>query len=96
MKLSTDQGKTWTTGAPRERTWSGPPVALNDGSILLLENGKLVRSDGVVAGTVPKNAVELSGDDNLLYVALAGVDGLSKSFATSTDLGKTWKTFEPH
>lgn len=96
MKLSTDQGKTWTTSAPRARTWSGPPVALNDGSILLLENGKLVRSDGVVAGTVPKKAVELSGDDNLLSVALAGADGLeSKSIATSTDLGKTWKTFEP-
>ncbi|WP_433016709.1 WD40/YVTN/BNR-like repeat-containing protein [Kribbella sp. CA-294648] len=91
MKLSTDQGETWTTSAPRERTWTRPPVALNDGSVLLLEKGKLVRLNGEVVATAPKDAVELRGDDDLLYVA----SGESGSIATSTDLGKTWKTFEP-
>ncbi len=97
LKVTTDHGKTWTSPGARERTWSRPPVPLNDGSVLLLEKGQVVRLDGAVLGTAPKDAGELRGGDGLLYVALTAPDGFqSEGIATTTDLGKTWKTFEPN
>lgn len=94
LKQSTDHGKTWTTGA-RERTWTRPPVALNDGSVVLLDKQKIVRLDGGQLATAPKNSVELRGGDSLLYTTIQNRDGLTTGIATSTDLGKTWKTFMP-
>jgi len=94
LKLSTDHGKTWTTSAPRERTWSRPPVPLNDGTVLLLEKGKLVRLTGEQVGTGPQDG-ELRGDDALLYTIVARGNDVSTAVALSTDLGKTWKTLEP-
>jgi hypothetical protein len=92
---TTDHAKTWSAGARRERTWSRAPVALNDGRALLIEQQKLVLLDGRTIGTAPKNASALRGDDSLLYVAIEPPDGQPSAIATSTDLGKTWKTFEP-
>ncbi|GAA0939442.1 hypothetical protein GCM10009554_29200 [Kribbella koreensis] len=95
LRVSTDRGATWTTVGPRERTWARGPVALNGGRVLLLE-GELVLLGGDRLGTAPpKDSYELRGDDNLLYVTISRPDGTQQSIATSTDLGKTWKEFEP-
>jgi hypothetical protein len=70
-------------------------VALNDGSVVLLDKQKIVRLDGSQLATAPKDSVELRGSDSLLYATIQNRDGLTTGIATSTDLGRTWKTFMP-
>jgi hypothetical protein len=107
LRVSTDRGAHWTTVTNKPWARAGGPVAFDDGSAVMLG---LKLNDpspspspslyGIMAGRakllngVPDQMDGLAGDEQLLYGIQLESPTVQK-VATSTDRGKTWRTFEP-
>jgi hypothetical protein len=103
MRISTDRGAHWTT--VRDTPWSlnAGPVALNDGTALVLGGRSgdptphLYRISDDVARPDPGSPgvlAHLAGDAHLLYGPEVSKRHTTR-LAVSTDAGKTWEYFEP-
>ncbi|MEV6413349.1 sialidase family protein [Kribbella sp. NPDC051718] len=101
LRQSTDRGRTWTTIGTADRYLVRGPVVFDDGRVLLLEplsgktSAKLFLPNGEVVGQAPRNLDELIRGDGLLYGVVRPSPTDTNSVFTSTDDGKTWKSFEP-
>jgi len=94
LRLSTDRGEHWTTGATRNFPYLSSPVAFDNGTGLALYQGKkreLLRPGAGAAFTPPADLGKLAGVGDFVY----GMQYNGDQAITSADHGKTWKYFDP-
>jgi hypothetical protein len=99
VKLSTDGGKHWKTVVSRIDMYLSEPIAFDDGTgMLLYQNNKqreLLFPGGGPSAIPPDHLTELDGADGFVYGMIVDDLKVNTQVSTSTDRGKTWKTFEP-
>ncbi|WBQ04160.1 hypothetical protein [Kribbella sp. CA-293567] len=98
VQLSTDRGARWTTVVTRDPTFLSDPVAFDDGTALLLYQGKkreLLRPGAGAPLAPPADLGELKSLGGLVYASRYHLGGKNTQAMTSADHGVTWKYFEP-
>ncbi|GAA2826457.1 WD40/YVTN/BNR-like repeat-containing protein [Kribbella solani] len=94
IRLSTDGGEHWTTVANRDNTYVSALVAFDNGTGLVLYQGKkreLLRPGAGTPLTPPTDLGDLQSLGEFVY----GMQYNGDNVITSTDQGRTWKYFVP-